>query len=227
MGKYLKLFDTHNEYETFKQTEDFILPNVSHCITENHVHYNPFIPPFFCKLTLNDDSVVEIEGSGELTNAMLQAYINTCVSAEIGDTCTSIGLNAFKNCSGLTSVTIGNSTTSIGSNAFTNCQGLVSVDIPDSVTNIDTFAFYGCTNITNVIIGSGITNIGNSAFYGCSNLSLVTVKATTPPSLVNSAFSSTNINSGNIYVPSASVNTYKAASGWSSYASRIQAIPTT
>ena len=44
MGKYLKLFDTHSEYETFKQTEDFILPNVSHCITENHVHYNPVLP---------------------------------------------------------------------------------------------------------------------------------------------------------------------------------------
>jgi hypothetical protein len=28
-----------------------------------------------------------------------------------------------------------------------------------------------------------------------------------------------------IYVPSASVDTYKAASGWSTYASRIQAIP--
>jgi hypothetical protein len=44
MGKYLKLFDTHTEYDTFTQTEDFILPNVSHCITENHVHYNPIDP---------------------------------------------------------------------------------------------------------------------------------------------------------------------------------------
>ena len=42
MGKYIKLFETHTEYEAFTQTEDFILPNVSHCITENHVHYNPW-----------------------------------------------------------------------------------------------------------------------------------------------------------------------------------------
>ena len=42
MGKYLKLFDTHTEYLAFTQTSDFIKPNVSHCITENHVHYNPW-----------------------------------------------------------------------------------------------------------------------------------------------------------------------------------------
>ena len=42
MGKYLKLFDTHTEYETFTQTEDFIKPNVSHCITEGN--YIPVVP---------------------------------------------------------------------------------------------------------------------------------------------------------------------------------------
>ena len=42
MGKYLKLFDTHSEYVAFTKTEDFIKPNVSHCIEENHVHYNPW-----------------------------------------------------------------------------------------------------------------------------------------------------------------------------------------
>jgi len=42
MSKYLKLFDTHNEYSAFTQTEDFVKPNVSHCIQENEVHYNPY-----------------------------------------------------------------------------------------------------------------------------------------------------------------------------------------
>lgn len=41
MGKYLKLFNGHAEYEAFKQTSDFIKPNVSHCVQENEVHYNP------------------------------------------------------------------------------------------------------------------------------------------------------------------------------------------
>lgn len=41
MGKYLKNFNTHTEYLAFTQTSDFIKPNVSHCINENEVHYNP------------------------------------------------------------------------------------------------------------------------------------------------------------------------------------------
>jgi hypothetical protein len=43
MGKYIKKFDTHSDYEDFIETEDFIKPNVSHCVQENEVHYNPFI----------------------------------------------------------------------------------------------------------------------------------------------------------------------------------------
>ena len=42
MGKYLKLFQNHTEYEAFLQTDDFIKPNVSHCIQQNDVHYNPW-----------------------------------------------------------------------------------------------------------------------------------------------------------------------------------------
>ena len=41
MLKYLKLFNEHSDYEAFRETSDFLKPNVSHCITENHVHYNP------------------------------------------------------------------------------------------------------------------------------------------------------------------------------------------
>lgn len=41
MGKYIKKFDTHSDYEDFIKTEDFILPNVSLCEQENEVHYNP------------------------------------------------------------------------------------------------------------------------------------------------------------------------------------------
>ena len=44
--------------------------------------------------------------------------------------------SAFRDCSGLTSVTIPNSVTSIGSDAFQYCSGLTSVTIPNSVTII-------------------------------------------------------------------------------------------
>ena len=39
MAKYIKLFSAHTDYELAKTTLE--LPNVSHCIEENEVHYNP------------------------------------------------------------------------------------------------------------------------------------------------------------------------------------------
>ena len=43
MGKYIKLFSTHAEYQAFIQTDDFILPNVSYCEDQTDVvHYNPW-----------------------------------------------------------------------------------------------------------------------------------------------------------------------------------------
>ena len=40
MGKYIKKFDTHSDYEDFIETEDFIRPNVSYCVDNKDVHYN-------------------------------------------------------------------------------------------------------------------------------------------------------------------------------------------
>ena len=39
--KYLKKFNNHNNYSNFTQTADFVKPNVSLCVEENEVHYNP------------------------------------------------------------------------------------------------------------------------------------------------------------------------------------------
>ena len=43
MGKYIKLFKTHAEYTAFINSQDFIRPNVSHCIDANDAHYNPLV----------------------------------------------------------------------------------------------------------------------------------------------------------------------------------------
>ena len=84
--------------------------------------------------------------------------------------------------------------------------------------------FRDCPYLTIVTIGTGITSIGDGAFRDDSYLEVLTIKATTPPTLstVNS-LSGTNPNLV-IYVPAGSVNAYKTATNWSSYASRIQAI---
>ena len=152
------------------------------------------------------------------------SYCSSLTSVTISNSVTNIGNGLFYYCKSLSSVTIPNSVTNIGYNAFNGCTSLTSVTIPDSVTSIGDFAFQYCSGLTSVTIPSGVTSIGGDAFYACKGLTSVTCLATTPPTLESSnAFNLTN--NCPIYVPAASVNAYKTASRWSTYASRIQAIP--
>ena len=137
---------------------------------------------------------------------------------------TSIGNEAFMDCGSLTSVTFPDSVTTIGIYAISGCTSLTSIVIPDSVTTIGDAAFGSCFGLTSVAIGSSVTSIDDNAFNSCTALTSVTVKATNPPTLGTEAFSNTHADIV-IYVPAASVEAYKSASGWSSYASQIQAIP--
>lgn len=64
----------------------------------------------------------------------------------------------------------------------------------------------------------GVTSIGHSAFSGCSGLTSVTMLPTTPPTLGSNAIPS---NVTTITVPVGCGGAYKAAEGWSAYASKI------
>ena len=116
------------------------------------------------------------------------------------------------------------SMTSIGNYAFYVCVNLTSITIPDSVTSIGNSAFNSCSGLTSITIGNSVTSIAAGAFGNCSGLTSITIAATAPPTLAYvSAFNNTN--NCPIYVPAESVEAYKAATNWSSLASRIFAIP--
>ena len=188
------------------------------------------------------DCVTEISGCTTGTCGAFASF-RKLSSVTISNSVTSIGDYAFKDCSGLTSINIPSGVTNIGSQAFYNCVGITSLVIPDSLTTIGSFSFTHCgltsltigtgltsiangafadTDLQNVLIQSNVSSIGWGAFEDCTALTSVTVEATTPPSLDAQAFDNSTCP---IYVPAASVETYKATSGWSEYASRIQAIP--
>lgn len=118
--------------------------------------------------------------------------------------------------------------TEIGNYAFSNCRLLTSVTIPSSVTSIKSNAFRSCSLLPSIVIPSSVTSIGadGTVFYECRSLKSITVESTTPPTIGSNTFSYTFSNLV-IYVPAESVETYKTATNWSTYASRIQAIPST
>ena len=149
-------------------------------------------------------------------------------SVTIPDSMTSIGDDVFTACTSLTSVTIPNSVTSIGSSAFQYCSSLTSVTIPESVTSIGHNAFSGCSGLTSVTIPNSVTSVGRAFCANCTNLTSVTVLPVVPPRITNLQYVAIFNNCTSlehIYVPFESVNAYKAAEEWSTYADKIQAIP--
>ena len=112
------------------------------------------------------------DGNGQLggaTNAIIQGY-------------SSIGTNAFRLASGLTSVTISSSVTAIGNGSFSDTYPLRSVviEIPSSLASIGDGAFYS-SGLTSITIPSTVTSIVSNAF---TNSGLTTATFQTSASVV-------------------------------------------
>ncbi len=111
---------------------------------------------------------------------MIPAYFlgdctNLVGSMTISENTTTIGDNAFKNCTGLTNLNFNAAMcTSAGSSssnrAFYGCTSIISVNIGENVTIIPDYLFYEFSNMTEVTIPNSVTNIGDYAFYWCTKL---------------------------------------------------------
>lgn len=164
-------------------------------------------------------------------------------SVSFPSTLESLGGNAFRNCVSLVSVKLPDSLTEVGFSDFLGCSQLADFNIPrglkdlldlmfarcigpeeliipDNIERIGSSAFQECTGIKRVTIGSGVKKIYAGVFYDCANLAELYCMPTTPPAMSEMAL--TNCSSElKIYVPSGSVDAYKAAEGWSEYKNRI------
>jgi hypothetical protein len=147
---------------------------------------------------------------------------NKLTSVVIPNSVTSIGNEAFHT-NQLTNVVIPNSITSISYGLFQNNQ-LTSIVIPDSVTSIEQHAFQN-NQLTSVVIPDSVTSIDYKAF-NYNQLTEVIFERETPTYISSTIFKSNPdlLTQGSIYVPDSAVETYKAMTNYTQFASIIKPI---
>ena len=87
---------------------------------------------------------------------------------------------AFFGCNSLGAIDFGEGVISIGDNAFGECSGLKSIVIPNSISSIGDNTFYRCSGLKTIVIPESVTSIGYSAFAQCPRLSDIYVSSTEP-----------------------------------------------
>lgn len=174
--------------------------------------------------TLKNEVVVNVSGSGDSYAEDYKAVLErTAVNPTLPSDLTTIGAGAFASCANLTTIVLPSGVTSIGSNAFRDCTNLTSISIPSGVTGaIGNYTFQNDTNLPLIDLPSGVTSIGTSAFNGCNALATMILRRSdgvcalsNVNALQNTPIRGYNSLRGTVYVPSALIESYKAASNWS------------
>ena len=117
-----------------------------------------------------------ITGSGEMADFQInsprpwEALKEKITAIHFPEGMTSIGQNAFRDCTQLQTLTIPDSVVLIGQSAFFLCKELRELTISDSVETIDSCAFSGCFSLQRIHFGKNLRRIGSGAFFGCEAL---------------------------------------------------------
>lgn len=194
---------------------------------------------------LVSNTLTELEENEVSTIASYALYSNTGIESVEFQNVTGVGSYGMCGCTNLQSVSLPACKT-IGANAFEGDGKLSEVSIPEC-TKIEGSAFknacvpklvlpkvtsiaeginneYGCAEID---FFSKLSSIPAKAFSNAYNMTDLTLRSSTLISLASTnAFTGTPIANGygKIWVPDDLVDTYKAATNWSTYASVIDSI---
>ncbi len=109
--------------------------------------------------TLSTDGVLTISGMGDMYN-----YSDETV----------VSWYSYRD--EITSVVIDNEVTSIGNNAFYDCTNLLSITIPDSVTSIGSYVFSECINLKTINYGGDCTTWSSFTELGYSDTTTVNIE---------------------------------------------------
>lgn len=115
---------------------------------------------------------------GALTNESIP-YIEDVETVDVGNTVTSIGTDAFRGSSYLTSIIMPDSVTTINPNAFQSCSNLSYVSLGSGIESIEYGAFIWCSGIPDITIPASIEYIDEDAFTMCTSLSSVVFQGKT------------------------------------------------
>ena len=181
-------------------------------ITENGTH----------DVTNYASANVNVSGGGSDADAALTAIIDRTATS-VSSNATKTGDYAFRNCTRLVTANLPNAT-SIGQYTFKYCNALKNVHIPKATT-LAAYAFEDC-GIQTLDLPVA-TSIAANAFNGSQLATLIIRTTSNVCTLANkNALTDTPIKDGTgyIYVPRALVDSYKAASNWSTFAAKFRAI---
>lgn len=153
-------------------------------------------------------------------NATLLKIIDRSIDEFIDDTITTVGGGAFYQCSSMRTLSLP-SIVSARDFAFANCSALTSLEFP-SLESVGLSALSGCASLETVALPK-VRSIANYGFYNCSALTKLILGNETLVTL-NNRNALQGANNAVIYVPDALVDSYKSATNWSTYASRIKGI---
>lgn len=129
--------------------------------------------------SLDASGLLEITGTGDIADftasgAPWYSERDSVKTVSIADGITSVGNNAFYDCSNLAAVTLPDGVSEIGSGAFRDCEKLEAIAFPAELKIIGSRAFY-YSGLKNIVIPASVTSIGADAFGWCSQLTDIDV----------------------------------------------------
>ena len=204
----------------------FYIKSTGECAYYNGTNY-----VLISGFALSELETLENRINSTIESALVSTYglnkvskiIDRSITSISNNEVTSIGVNAFANCSSLTTALFPNATY-IGGSAFNSCSALTTVDF-SNVATIDGNGLYGCSSLTTAEFPK-LSRIETRAFRNCGLTTFILSNDSVATLVAGDAFSNTPISSGTgyIYVPDDLVSSYQSANNWSEYSARFKGL---
>ncbi len=206
--------DTLTPTHTYARAGKYVVKvkGVTGIAAQHNIPYNSLYFNTLRYVELNNDV-------NELSNAAFAREL-TLQKVKLPSTITTVGTTAFSLCPCLKEPPFYEGITATPASYLSFAMSLKDVVLPNTITSVGASTFYYAQGLNSLTFPSSCTNIGQTVCSQCFSLETIHVKATTPPTLGNNAFTALPADFI-IYVPQSTGDTYKAAAGWSTYADHI------